>query len=681
MRTPIYKYNVDRYLSSYEDVIKDIINSKGLIELEAPTGSGKTHTILEIYKKEAEINKDTVYVIACPNRVQNIQNGEKEWVYGLVGGVKLNYSTRIISAVYEKVPEIVEFFEGYKIVLVIDEAHQLLDSVKYRKNTIDKLEEASQKCQTVIHLTATDRKLRSFEGYKYNKIYSFKANNNKNINNFKIMRYTDKNASLFSIIRFNQLKNKKSLVFVSGDKSNIEALKFVLEDKDLKVGIVTSDTKYDEVFESISSKSIIPSEYDVVLASSVLDCGTNIKNTEEIVAIELVTEVSHFSLDSTEQRFARLRNKQNEAYLLIPTYEAPESILKPFEMVKDELYSNVKKSYNEILDLRQYYINKEYTPEEVEETIKLNLKGGICYGFGVIEMVEGYPEVNPKRLLNEAYNRFDKQLLDPKFEFQLLESLQSRIKSENIKVVSENFNDEDVETRDTLKAAKKDIKDKVKSNNEEARNKIISLSKDIYLNEYLLSEDKHQTLLLIKETSENAYADIRFIVKEEKELKKIKSLMDIPELKENFEVLIAIYQKLEKKSDLDLFIKKYIYIESNKKIGDIFIVKNSSTYGIIRKELDRMAIKKSVLTDKKLIELYEVLCKCGKAKTLLGSRLYKEFNEEADKSKRKKIFQEKVKCKLLSEISLIYKLSDHVNGKQFSSLIKDFKELRDSLEL
>lgn len=652
-------FEINKYLSEHKDLIKELLNEKGLFLLNAPTGSGKTWILLELFKELSKINSDTVYVIACPNRIQNQQNGKKPGVFALVGGKQIEVYSRVISAVYEKVDELLEDFHDKKIVMVIDEAHQLLDSINYRYSAIEKLEKVSSKCDTVIHLTATDRKLLGYDKYNYDKILKFKAPNNYNLKELSVIKYENMEASLFSLLRINKANNKKSLVFVSGAKSNLDNLKNILEAKGLKVEVVTKDSKDNEVFMNIVEKSLIPDMYDVILASSVLDCGTNIDNKSDIVPIELITNIKHFNLDNTEQRFARLRQKQNIGFLLIPALDPPDENIKSLEEIKSLWNFKIKKLLDEVLNLRQFFINGGHDSEQIEETLNSNLKNnGICYGYGIIELVEGYPTINDKKLLNRIHQEYDKQFI---YNSELLkEVLKERVKAENITMSFEIYDEEDAQAQNQLKEAKKESKEQKKIINEDARNKIIELSKGIYLEEYLLANDKKSYLDMVLITAnEEIYKDIMFIEDEEKEIDKIKALMTIKELREDFrDSLMYVYINNPKKAQIDLFIKRYLYIEANTMVKYRLPIKLSSIYGAIRKVLDPVYLKQGRITDKLILTLTNHLEENNLLKKIVPSKVYKDFMNEDDPTKRKKILDLKVKPKLINEISLIYKLHE-----------------------
>ena len=159
--------------------------------------------------------------------------------------------------------------------------------------------------------------------------------------------------------------------------------------------------------------------------------------------------------------------------------------------------------------------------------------------------------------------------------------------------------------------------------------------------------------------NEEIYKDIMFIEDEEKEIDKIKALMTIKELREDFrDSLMYVYINNPKKAQIDLFIKRYLYIEANTMVKYRLPIKLSSIYGAIRKVLDPVYLKQGRITDKLILTLTNHLEENNLLKKIVPSKVYKDFMNEDDPTKRKKILDLKVKPKLINEISLIYKLHE-----------------------
>ena len=136
----------------------------------------------------------------CPNRVQNEQNGKEYGVYVVVGGVNTEQHITVMSCVYEKIDEVIKAYRSKDITLVVDEAHELIESISYRKKAINLIDLSVEKCYNTIHLTATSRKLKEF--YNYNNKYTFNFKEAKNnLDNLNIIPSKDLDKTLFTLLK------------------------------------------------------------------------------------------------------------------------------------------------------------------------------------------------------------------------------------------------------------------------------------------------------------------------------------------------------------------------------------------------------------------------------------------------------------------------------------------------
>lgn len=652
-------------LSSVKERLETILECEGLQLVKAPTGSGKTYTTVNLFK-ELSKNNDKVYVILCPNRVQNQQNAEEYKINVAIGGVDVESHHQVISAVYEKIDELIKAHKGKDIVLVVDEAHELVGSISYRK-IVNQIDELSEQCRNVIHLTATPRKLKKY--YKYDNKYDFVPSETKNnIGNFNIMVSESSLDSLYELLKQDKEKGNKSLVFMTGSKKDLHTLGDTLKVKGYNVGVITSDDKQTDLYQSIVQDSTIPGQYDIVLATKVLTCGTNIKN-ENITTIQVVTNRNHFDLDDTEQAFARCRKFNNNAYMIIPKLKEAKDI-RTFQEIQNDLKDRAEKSV-EGLELLRW--NKSCTNEEWEDIILGNIKSSISPLVSINNCIvydkeTGLLEVDYKKIINRAYKTFDSQLLDD--PQKLLEALRGRIKSDMIQIVDDVVKIDSESLQKDLKETKEITKAIAKENSEKAREIIIDLTKQGYLEEYLYANDKHEILKQFKFVSERLYNDIKFLEKEDKELKKVKALVDSRLFVDSeFKVLIAHYVKLDKQAQIDRFIKHKLYIQQNM-VNSGELPQIYSSYGVIRKHFDKVKDKQGRVTSKALLKLIDDLYK----QKLLWQfdkqkmpQAYEQYLKETDETKKNKLL-ERLFTHTLKEMNLIYNFKKDKKSYLISSL-------------
>ena len=271
-------------ISEKAEDLKIYLVKKGKYLVIAPTGGGKTYTVINGFNELSRIYKDYYFIIACPNRVQNEQN-EKSYphceIYSLVGGNKVHEDRTKISMVYEKANEIIDnhfINENMKIVLVIDEAHELIYSDKkdFRHKAISQLEELESKCHTVMHLTATPRP--NLYLYEYDDIVKFEPINRKDINNigkFLALRSPDSKQTLCDSIKKFLSQDYKILLHYNNidDSRNLQVL---LQEnfKGKKISLYNSNREttrqeeYKRIHKSITEDSLIPGDIDILITSS-----------------------------------------------------------------------------------------------------------------------------------------------------------------------------------------------------------------------------------------------------------------------------------------------------------------------------------------------------------------------------------------------------------------------------
>lgn len=659
---------INKNLNERYDDIEYILNEQGLILMAAPTGSGKTYTIIKAFKKLSKEYDSRVFIILCPNRVQNEQNGKEYGINVIVGGVSAEQHIAVMSCVYEKVEEVINAYRGKDITLVIDEAHELIESTSYRKKTIELIDAAVKKCYNTIHLTATPRKLKEFYNYNSQYFFNFKEVKN-NLDNLNIIPSLDIDKTLFALLKTNKQNNKKSLVFMSGSKNDLKTTGDVLSRKGYNVEVITSDDKNSNAYSNIVNFSTISEECDVILTTKVLECGTNIKNSN-MVPIEVVKNSNHFNLDSTEQKFARLRSKNSQGYLIIKEPTENKNI-RSFEEIKEELTNISLGSIKGIEALKETQKNiaiDDYI-DIMNESIKLHVSA-ITGISGVLDFDEEslMVTINKKNLINKAFRDYDKQFL---YNLDLLaEALKGRIKAKNISVVFDIVEEDSDDMKKELLESKKLTKEVKDENSSKAKAIIMELYENGYLEEYLNAEDKFELLHNFKVfINERLYNQFKFLEQEEKELLKLEKLFNINGLNDDMDVLIRYYNAMKTVAEVDRYAKKISYLEFNeinpKEIPDIY-----SSYGVIRRKFDKTKDVQGRVTQKDILSLVKELHKKKLLWQFDKQRLkedYEKYLTEKDKTKKEKILG-RIITKTIHELGLIYNLNRDELGYRISSL-------------
>lgn len=621
-------------ISEKAEDLKIYLVKKGKYLVIAPTGGGKTYTVINSFNELSKIYKDYYFIIACPNRVQNEQN-EKSYphceIYSLVGGNKVHEDRTKISMVYEKANEIIDnhfINENMKIVLVIDEAHELIYSDKkdFRHKAISQLEELESKCHTVMHLTATPRP--NLYLYEYDDIVKFEPINRKDINNigeFLALRSPDPKQTLCDSIKKILSQNYKILLHYNNieDSRNLQVL---LQEnfKGKKISLYNSNREttrqeeYKRIHKSITENSLIPGDIDILITSSKITNGTNINN-KGFIPIMYVDSKIHFNLDMAEQFYPRLREGTELALLIYQDTELADTVKCPncsdplntrtnIIELDDIIKSETKKAECGVKSI-EFTLNmmKQNTEEPIKEIKKLldankwsHKAGTNLYSFVEYDEEKDVVFINKKRLVRYCIGASDTSLLNDSQE--LLKKLESRIKANTlscgIDLPGANKDSQKLkESKTDKKASKKEYKEekisKLKTMIQDEDNK---KTLKTYLTQY---KDEAEDLKL-KITKSNMTEDLRELIDElEQEETIIKSILRICESNrihtdtESFRETLSIYID----SDLDeIEFKNRLYVHWNNLDFKNFIAIQND-YTTIRRALDEVKDKQGRLTE------------------------------------------------------------------------------------
>ena len=675
MKTPTHIRYFTKYLMDEEtnkSFIKDLLITKGKKLVIAPTGAGKTCSIVKIMQEISKENSNKIFIIACPNRIQNLQNGRNYKITAIVGGEKVSEALTVASMVYDKANEIAENYfltKNREIALIIDEAHQLIYSKGFRTDAINDLIKLEEKCSNIIHLTATPKALKLC--YRYDEIAIFKPyKNTNNIKRFTILESKDKLSTLIQAINSILDKQGKVLLYLNNkNKANsvIKTLRKVYKDKN--IDFINSDNKNDsETFDNIVTKEMIPEDLDILISTSIIECGTNIKNIN-YYPIMYIDNKSHFNVDSAVQFFARLRNEIELGLLIYQAkierkkeekYDDEDNqdywenfwnqdvVLNQNNFYKEELKEAKAKvkHINNVIEKNSVLFKDRAEAEQLGKLIISSPKMNSTYGKGYIYIddEDGMAKIDKEKFTKYCIEKCDTSLFADSNE--LIKALEEGIKSSNIVFCkAENDNKVSKEIKKIDKMTKKEIKEyreKLKTNF--SKEILKKNNKELFI-DYITSEykDKEKTL----QCMDNKFYNFVKVLEHDKQIinsikthiNKYKVLQDInkPDKKdEKFTIEEILDMLLENNFD-EYEIRKNIYLifnNSHESIKELDI-----DYSIIRNVLDKKIQK--FVNETMLLALYKTLNPRSKTKKLLP----------------------KQREKLLNEINLIYNTSFNTKGQ------------------
>lgn len=629
-------------------VLKDVILKEGKHLFVAPTGTGKTNVISKVFKKLSKEHTDKIFIIACPNRVQNLQNETSYNLKAIVGGKQIPSGLTTASMVYDKAKSIFEYAvkENKKVCLVVDEAHQLIDS-SFRVQALKALKELSNKAISTVHLTATPRKLQ--ELYEYDNIYIAKNTNINNNIKKHILMIIEKNADskIIDICKAYIDKKKRPFIFIN-NKNSIKALEKILTQKGYKVGIFNSEEKDNEIFESVSNTELLPSGYDIFLSTSVCECGLNIKNTD-IVLINCIIEYKYLDMDSVTQRMARFRNKIDEAITIITKMEKEKVVCK------DAIFNEFDFKINRAkLNAKQFTeLNKEHLKsigvsfdDFANSYLNLVDAENNKIGLGCLYAENGEIKIDKEKAVKKKFSLLDRQYYHNYEEFN--EILKEHIKADNF-IISNYKARISHGTLKGMKGAKQEIKKAKEEREAEAREVLKSITEEkelLYLYEYLFSKED-----VFEYFPKSAREKIKVLQDQEKLLKNMESMCKVGiEIKDAVNLILT----MQNKGEITDYIRGFKFLQYNK--GILICDNIVDEYNLCRRVFDEVMQKQGRITKGKLLELYESLIQY---EHLRPSKLDKE--KELSKVTTKK---------LLKTLSLIYSLSKDTIGIRLSSLKK-----------
>lgn len=316
---------------------------KSLIELDngaknliiAPTGSGKTYSIDAIFRQmNAESDGKQLLCLLCPNRVQNIQN-EKSDDYSfeaLVAGVQLDeneHNVRQISAVYDKVPSIISYKRAHpdcKLRLVIDECQTLISANVFRAQAVDAIMRmiSENLADSYTFITATYENMCCFS---FDNIVLFEDKNYKPVFKSVNIKYA-KQKKFENLVLDTAIHESKPYIRLN----SVEMIKRVmatLKTTELNCHSVTANDKESTTKEdgTVTYKNVIfehivnnddlfnnEGEADVILATSLLDAGTNFtRYSPDSTPVFAVFSPQLMNIDEIEQAFNRFRPQKDSA--------------------------------------------------------------------------------------------------------------------------------------------------------------------------------------------------------------------------------------------------------------------------------------------------------------------------------------------------------------------------------
>lgn len=285
--------NIKKYISEHSRGIANAIaGAKGgeTHLLIAPTGSGKTYSIINTLKK---FKYKSIFIL--PNSA-NVEQAMTEYnIHGAYGDLSAKEAIEkgnVVVMTWDKVSKLIDT-DLSDYILVIDEIHQTYTDT-YRKKAIKGLYEVSKKFKGRVDITATPNKL-DFSIYDYITEYKQEVSTKYNVK-----LYNGINTK--AIIDILNKSNNGALLF-----NDTKELSFICDSINKKCEIVTSETKKDsKLYNAIITNGNM-ADFSALLNTTTINAGVNINNPH--ISDIIIANIK--DIGTIKQYVARFRNLEN----------------------------------------------------------------------------------------------------------------------------------------------------------------------------------------------------------------------------------------------------------------------------------------------------------------------------------------------------------------------------------
>ena len=383
--------------------ITDLMTAGQTNLLISPCGSGKTFTLSQAADiLLADPNYDSLVLFLTPSRCQTLQVSSDYGFTAITRQDSPKPCDSKLAVVYEKLHTVKKFCEQkradwerntnpkklpLRILMCVDECQMLTTSLQYRQSVVEIVDFMNSKIvDSTLFMTATPRAVCNFA---FNRIVAFNDTvKRQQIKNITLKCSNDVNRTIYNEIR----SNPTSYARINSYKVINELKKKLLADGRPSVALTAEEKKSRiekqddgkgnrkavEVFENETLNSIIYNSdlnnKDIaILATSLVDSGTNFVKYELPHYIFSITSQVHACVDDIEQSANRFRAGLQNATII--TRNIQNTKVK-FLSLQDQLSRTIwiiKQKVTKIQAVRKTFIDAGSTEQVVRDAIKLLL--------------------------------------------------------------------------------------------------------------------------------------------------------------------------------------------------------------------------------------------------------------------------------------------------------------------
>lgn len=343
---------IDKYIDEHKTMLMTMLTRALQGEtslLIAPTGSGKTYSIINMLKEVDNLGEiKSIFIV--PNSI-NVEQIKVEYEipgsWGDIPVIPELEKGNVIVMTWDKFIQLdEETLKDY--IVVLDEVHQTLIEM-FRLKKINKLYENLAIVRGQIHITATPNKL-NFNDYSYILEYKQKIQTKYNVKLYdKVCDETIRNI----------IEKSKKFALLKDDTNYLNFIKENSPSK--KIDVITSNTRnLSKTYKEIVTKSTMK-KVDGICNTSVLMAGVNIYEPE-ITDIIIVGEKD---IATIKQYVARFRDLEKVNVHIFNKYNSEESKIYSIEWLVDTRLQEIS------IDI-DYFNKKNNTETFIEQLLEIS---------------------------------------------------------------------------------------------------------------------------------------------------------------------------------------------------------------------------------------------------------------------------------------------------------------------
>ncbi|EGE1848529.1 hypothetical protein DL988_22020 [Shigella flexneri] len=343
------------------EVAKELIKRRQRILVDSPTGSGKTTSFLNAFKELSNESKH-FYIFAAPTIALTEQNAVSHKVRAIKGKTSnlfkiihqdVKTGKRVFISTYDMVPALVDILrtigKTITFTLVVDELHKFVTDYdyNYRFEAIRGLYDVSKEALSFIGLSGTIDDIYKNEFETVVKIDNGRPQSP--CQEFAVYTYEKRENALAELAQLIEIwtSQRKLLIYIQS-KKKIEHLSNVLRKKGIKIRSINASNKSNLTYKQLVEQATIDPNVQVVLTTSVIADGINIKNEIEWEVIAVCNDFSNlFNYSSIKQISNRLRS----------TYRRFSLFIQEPRNTNDELF-RLENAYHSRLSIAQNIVNE-----------------------------------------------------------------------------------------------------------------------------------------------------------------------------------------------------------------------------------------------------------------------------------------------------------------------------------